>query len=116
MRSGVWFGLALGLAGCSGGYPLEPTPCDELCHVSRGLSCPDDYDPAGCVATCESGNMDAVECRQPFDATVACYRRSPDAVAQQCDFYLPYMTRPCELEREALALCVSSVSASSYGP
>jgi hypothetical protein len=89
MRSGAWLvvcGLALAapLEGCSGGYPLPPTKCDEWCKVTRGAMCQDWYNPASCVAQCEEANLSAAECSSEFEATLACFRRSPNALIQRC--------------------------------
>lgn len=107
MRLGVWLFLPLSFGGCSGGYPLEPTPCDDLCHVTKGTGCEDDYDPASCVVACERGDLDAAPCRQLFDGVLACYRENPSAVSERCDYWTPYEQRLCQVQSEALAFCVS---------
>lgn len=107
MRLGVWLLLPLSFGGCSGGYPLEPTPCDELCHVTKGPGCAEDYSPAGCVVTCERSSLDIAACRPFFDAVVECYRAKPDAADKRCDYFTPWGQRPCDLEQQALAACVS---------
>lgn len=118
MRLGVWLLLPLTFGACSGGYPLEPTPCDELCHATKGPGCAEDYEPAACVVTCERGNLDAEPCRPLFDAVVACYRDTPGAVEQRCDYWTPYEERACEPQQGALGTCVSlqGYTASPYWP
>jgi hypothetical protein len=103
--------LALPLEACSGGYPLPPTKCDEWCHVTRGGSCPDWYDPSSCVAQCEDSNFSAPECSDQLEAILACYRRSPNAGRQRClyDGTLP----DCSSEQERLSDC-SGLSSSFY--
>ena len=110
MRSGAWLvlcGLALSLPlllpACSGGYPLPPTKCDEWCHVTRGAMCKDLYNPTSCVAQCEETNLSVPECSQQFDAMLACFRRSPNALAQRCI----YDTVPddCSIEQTRLWDC-----------
>lgn len=103
----MWLLLPLGFGGCSGGYPLEPTLCDDLCHVTKGPNCPDDYDPAGCVVACESANLAVEACRPFFDAVLECYRARPDALEKRCDYFTQWDQRPCEVEQQALAACVS---------
>ncbi|MDF3070823.1 MAG: hypothetical protein K0R38_6424 [Polyangiaceae bacterium] len=114
MRLGVWLLLPLSFGGCSGGYPLEPTPCDELCHVTKGNACPEDYRPAACVVTCEQGDFDAEPCRQLFDAVIACFRDSPGAAEQRCDYFTPYEQRACQAQQEAFGVCVSLVQGYRY--
>jgi hypothetical protein len=117
MRLGLWLLVPLGFSGCSGGYPLEPTPCDDLCHAIQGSGCPEDYQPAACVLSCESGDVDAPPCRQLFDAVIGCYRATPSAVQQRCDYWVPDEQRACSAEQTALAFCVGALSAPErYGP
>jgi len=101
----LWFGLGLALVGCSGGYPLPPTRCDEWCDATKGGSCVEYYDPAGCVSTCEAARRSGAECAAEFDATIACYRRNPQAEALLCDFSL--IDQPCQPEILALGVCTS---------
>ncbi len=106
MRLGVWLLLPLSFGGCSGGYPLEPTRCDDLCRETQGPGCPEDYAPASCVVTCERSNLDLEQCRSFFDAVLTCYRSEPNARERRCDYFTPWDQRPCELEQQALAACV----------
>ncbi|RYZ04021.1 MAG: hypothetical protein EOO73_25545 [Myxococcales bacterium] len=108
MRSGVWLLiLPLSFGGCSGGYPLEPTPCDELCHLTKGPGCAEDYQPAACVVSCEQSHFDAEPCRQLRDAMIACYRATPGAAEQRCDYWTPLEQHACAAEYGAFATCVS---------
>jgi hypothetical protein len=111
MRLGAWlamaFGCALTASACSGGYPLPPTRCDDWCDVTKGLSCAQFYNPAGCVSNCEQANTDAEACRTEFEAVLSCFRKDPSAVEAQCRFYSE-PPPPCQAEKDALALCVGS--------
>lgn len=89
MRLGLWLvacglGLTFPLEGCAGGYPLPPTKCDEWCRVTRGATCDEWYNPASCVAQCEESNLSVTACSTEFEATLACFRRSPNALHQRC--------------------------------
>jgi hypothetical protein len=87
MRAGVWLallGLTLPLGSCSGGYPLPPTRCDEWCDTTKGAMCDEYYSPASCVVQCEQADLDNEQCRTAFDATLACFRASPNALSQRC--------------------------------
>ena len=117
MRAGVWLVIALGpwcqVAGCSGGYPLPPTPCDELCHVTQGIGCSEDYQPAACVLSCEQGKLYAEDCRPYFDAQLACFRENPGAIKNRCHFYPPGELGRCEPESEAFQRCLQARHSSS---
>ena len=111
VRSGSWLvlmslALTLPIQGCSGGYPLPPTRCDEWCDATKGGVCQDYYGPANCVAECEQTELDMDACRPAFDAVVSCFRHSPDALAQRCT----YDNQPddCDTEAQWLAACVSA--------
>lgn len=106
MELRLWFGLGVALVGCSGGYPLPPTRCDEWCDATKGGTCVEYYDPAGCVSSCEAARSSGGECAAEFDATIACYRRSPQAAALLCDFS-PTNDQPCQPEVFALGVCTS---------
>jgi len=111
MRLGAWLCAALPLlaGACSGGYPLEPTACDDWCDATKGasdFSC--EYDPAGCVSQCEAQQLDRKECRPVYDVAVECYRTTPGAATPRCDY--PYdlygmSMRPCQNESFALMTC-----------
>jgi len=108
MRAGVWlalFGLTLPIGSCSGGYPLPPTRCDEWCDVTKGGMCEEYYDPASCVVQCEEADLDATECPIPFDAVLACFRNSPNAVEQRCVY--DAVPDDCQSELEWLMACAS---------
>lgn len=116
MRSGVWLLLPLSFGGCSGGYSLEPTRCDDLCHATQGQFCPDSYDPAACVVLCERNDLDAEPCWEAFDAVVACFRDTPGAAEQRCDYATPPEQMACVAEESALAFCVQAQQApEDYG-
>lgn len=100
--------LALPVEGCSGGYPLEPTPCDDWCDATRG-ECEAWYDPAGCVARCEQNNIDADECRTLFDVALDCFRHRPNAVSEDCFFFLNANPNDCEKAQQALLACVGAL-------
>lgn len=122
MRSGAWlcagpallFGL---LGGCSGEYPLPPTPCDDWCNASQGgiAFCGGFYNPAACVSQCEADQSASDRCRPFLDAAISCYRSTPNITVEQCKWD-PYRDvdgdgkvdfPPCRTEVEALGLCVS---------
>ena len=112
MRLGVWLWLAVAALaqGCAGDYPLPPTPCDDWCDVTKGVTtCSGEYSPAGCVSQCEALGITAPACRAVFDLTLACYREHPRAAAQQC-YYNPNVPFDCELEAAALAQCAANDS------
>lgn len=107
MRLGVWLLLPLSFSGCSGGYPLEPTPCDELCHLTRDRACSGDYAPAGCVVSCERSLDLFPPCQPLLDPLLSCYRSTPDLSAKLCDYSTRPDQRPCYPEQQALEICVS---------
>ena len=77
-------GAALGLllacfAGCQNGYPIPATQCDEWCDATKMFGC-FDYDPAGCVASCNHHGGDATQCHAQLDAVLSCVRSQPSAV------------------------------------
>ncbi len=116
MRSGAWsllVGLALTVLGCSGGYPLPPTRCDEWCDGTKGVVCQDYYDPADCVASCEQGNLDAEACRAQFDLVLGCFRHSPNALKQRCAY--DDVPDDCENELELLVTCVGPTAYQGFG-
>ena len=111
MRAVWWLALtslalALPLPACSGGYPLPPTRCDEFCDATKGGFCQDDYQPASCVAECESSNTDREICRAAFDEVMSCFRASPRAREQRCAY--DDVPDDCASEQELLGLCVTS--------
>ena len=113
MRAGTWLALislavTLPTLACSGGYPLPPTRCDEFCDVTKGGFCQDYYNPASCVANCESSETDAEACRTLFDATLSCFRSSPRALPQRCAY--DDQTDDCSVELALLLNCVSDAS------
>jgi hypothetical protein len=116
MRSGWWLFLPLSFGGCSGGYPLEPTRCDDLCHVTQGQTCPEYYDPAACVVACERSDADAEPCRAAFDAVLTCFRDHPGAVEQRCASFESWEQQDCLAEEGQLAFCVGALNApEDYG-
>lgn len=111
MRLGSWLtlvGLAVALPtpACSGGYPLPPTRCDEFCDVTKGEFCQDYYNPASCVAECESSDLDREICRGAFDEVLSCFRSSPRALEQRCAY--DNVPDDCANEQQALGLCAVS--------
>lgn len=88
MRLGAWLCVSVALLGgaCSGGYPLEPTACDDWCDATQGrwLSSCQDYSPAGCVSQCEVQQLDQPECRPAYDVAIECFRTTPGASSQRC--------------------------------
>ena len=111
MRLGSWVLAAVtavtAAPGCSGGYSLPPTPCDEWCHATKGGSCPDYYNPASCVSTCESQPKDLAQCRPQLDAEIACFRTNPGAAEARCGFYDAQL--PCAAEAQVLATCLGAM-------
>ena len=110
MRARLLLLLCCALAGaaCSGGYPLPPTRCDEFCDATKGLDCQDYYEPAGCVSTCEQGNVDDESCRAQFDALVSCFRKTPAALTARCDFNsFGGSARPCQTEQDNFETCIA---------
>lgn len=110
MRAVKWLALmslalALPMPACSGDYPLPPTRCDEYCDVTKGGFCQDSYQPASCVAQCESGDLDGEICREPFDAVLSCFRASPRALPQRCAY--DNVPDDCASEQEMLGLCAT---------
>jgi hypothetical protein len=123
MRSGAWLWAILAvpaalLAGaCSGGYPLEPTQCDDWCDATRGAwECGGEYDPAGCVSQCEAQQLDNPACGAQYDAAVHCYRTTPGATDPACRYDPSTFTllRPCQNETVLLMSCSGSYL--QYGP
>lgn len=115
MRSGAWLvvgGLALTLPieGCSGGYPLPPTRCDEWCDATKGGYCQDYYLPASCVVECEQAHLSHEACKDQFDLALSCFRSSPRALKQRC----VYDNQPDDCESEAQALTVCAVGTVSF--
>lgn len=112
MRLGAWLsgGALLAAGACSGGYPLPPTPCDDLCDASQGTwsgTCWE-YEPAQCVAQCESQGLYEEPCRPLFDALVTCHRSEPSANRGDCSSgFGSGETRPCHDELSSLLTCVS---------
>jgi hypothetical protein len=118
MRLWVWLGWALVLPSCSGDYPLPPTPCDDFCHATQGPGCPSSYEPAGCVAWCESAGFGIEACRPALDAVVQCYGDTPAALEQRCAFYDSggVQAPACSLEYTLLSDCSGLSFSSSASP
>jgi hypothetical protein len=114
MRLGVWLVIALGFAssvpGCSGGYPLPPTRCDEWCDATKGEQCPDYYNPASCVSNCEREERDRESCAAELDAVLACFRTTPGAAQARCAFSYVSGDLPCGAETGAHFLCMNPPS------
>jgi hypothetical protein len=113
MRLGVWLvagvGVVIAASGCSGGYPLAPTACDEWGHATKGEECPDYYNPSSCVSNCESRSKDLEDCRKELDAEIACFQATPGAAEARCGFWSS-TTVPCALESSNLAVCLTTPS------
>ncbi|HKY39013.1 MAG TPA: hypothetical protein VJN18_23910 [Polyangiaceae bacterium] len=111
----LWVILAVPAAllsgACSGGYPLEPTRCDDWCDATQGAwDCVGEYDPAGCVTRCEAQQLDNPECSAQYDAAVHCHRTTPGATNLRC-FYDPttfMLLKPCHDETVLLMTCSGS--------
>jgi hypothetical protein len=122
MRSGAWSWAVvalLGSGGCSGGYPLPPTRCDDWCDATKGLQC-EYYSPASCVSECESTHFDDPSCSAAMDAVLTCFNHTPGAAEEQCTYELDqttgtYERRPCQSESEALGTCAAVTFQGSYG-
>jgi hypothetical protein len=101
----VCCGLGLALGGCSGGYPLPPTRCDEWCDATKGRMCEDYYEPASCVAQCEQAQLDVEACRSQFDAVLSCFRHSPGVLHQAC----VYDGKPddCDTQLSVFDACIT---------
>jgi hypothetical protein len=116
MRLGRWLALmslalALPISACSGGYPLPPTLCDEWCDATKGGTCEEYYEPAGCVAECEREHLDHETCRATFDVALSCFRNSPHALEQRCTY--DQLPDDCADESTALIYCVGVLNAPS---
>lgn len=106
--------LVLRLAACSGDYPLPPTACDEWCEATRSNTCPDLYDPAGCVSNCEHNHFVPAGCRSQLDDFVRCLRQHPSVPSSDCSF--PESTqKACQNKIDALAFCAGNFAA-NRGP
>jgi hypothetical protein len=118
MRSGAWLwaiaavAAALLSGACSGGYPLEPTRCDDWCDATQGVwewSCGNEYDPAGCVSQCEAQRLGRKECSPYYESAVQCYRTTPGATDPVCYFGVDAtgmpVQRPCASEVLMLMSC-----------
>lgn len=100
-------GLALSVlvsGACSGGYPLEPTACDDLCEATRGGLYCSDYEPAACVVACEAQHLGIEPCRAEVQSLLDCYRSSPTAVSDACH-YEP-IPKGCQIPLMWLQACV----------
>jgi hypothetical protein len=110
MRLGVFAAWAFtgwcSLGACSGGYPLPPTACDEYCNATLGESCPEFYNPAGCVSSCEQNHSAPPECRTELDAVIACYNQHPELVGKRCSFSAEPVTT-CAVESLTLRCCAN---------
>ena len=101
----VLLGLTLPVGSCSGGYPLPPTRCDEWCDVTKGATCEEYYDPAGCVIRCEEVDLGTERCSAQLDATLSCFRSIRNATEQRCVY--DAVPDDCENEVQLLMGCVS---------
>lgn len=104
MRRRVWLWLGMTLTGCSGGYSLAPTPCDDLCNATQGGLLCSDYDPAQCVVQCESQGLSSAACLPALKAVVRCFRANPDAATAHCS-YDAYWESECRGVSELLLAC-----------
>ncbi len=109
-----WWLVLFGLPGCAGGYALEPTPCDDYCHATKGLQC-NFYSPVGCVINCEQQKLGAEACRPQLEAVVGCFT-SPSAADSACYFYDYPGEPPCGAEHGALLQCAWSLTAAAATP
>jgi hypothetical protein len=99
----VW--IALGCSGCQDEYPIAPTRCDQWCEATKSTQC-GYYDPAACVASCESQGYGGESCTEAFDAALACFRHAPD-LASYCSWRTPYDSLSCQVEQQALYRCAT---------
>lgn len=110
MRSGVrlWLAVGVWLPSCAGGYPLEPTQCDDYCHATKDLQC-DYYSPASCVVACEQQALSAPECATQMSAVLACFNGTPGAADSYCAFnyYGSGQMLPCAEQVGLLQVCGS---------
>jgi hypothetical protein len=91
--------------GCQGGYPIPASQCDQWCDASQLTFC-GNYDPAGCVLTCNQRGGDATECRTELDTLLACLRNQ-SSHELECQTWLYEGTPPCLDEEYAYELCAA---------
>jgi hypothetical protein len=110
----LWTGLGLAAWACSGGYPLEPTPCDELCNTLQGNLYCFDYDPAGCVSQCEREGLSLPICHAALEQTLECYRNAPTELSEVCRQYPGDFPFGCQIPLGWLRSCASDHTGRSY--
>jgi hypothetical protein len=88
---------------CQGGYPIAATRCDEWCDQMRRVEC-GSYDPAACVAGCESAGVGQDVCADWVEQALSCLRSKSDAELD-CETWLRAAEEPCLVEQTAALEC-----------
>ena len=100
----IAFCLGLFPAGCQGDYPIAPTPCDRWCEARKDTQC-GYYDPAGCVAACESSGISAPRCVEALEAATECFERAEIPCDEEDPYFYYPGPYPCVEEETALYAC-----------
>jgi hypothetical protein len=93
-------GIAIG---CQGGYPIAATRCDEWCDQMRRVEC-GSYDPAACVAGCESAGVGQDACADLVEQALSCLKSKSDAELD-CETWLRAAEEPCLVEQTTALEC-----------
>jgi hypothetical protein len=87
-------------------YPVEPTFCDDWCHMLLRAGC--DQEPENCVRTCER-SLGPRECFELHAELLRCYRATPPSQFVCSEQGFQEIPRPeervCQPERDALIEC-----------
>jgi hypothetical protein len=96
----------LALGACATEYPLDPTPCDDLCHATLRVAC--DEEPEDCVRNCELADLEPA-CEQTRQELTSCYSQAPNdafvCVGDGFDSTIRVRDEICQRERDALLSC-----------